>query len=111
MASYTITPDARWETSINKTLSGTTADLVIIDTPNAYAPAYKVNILNRATSNTIYYRRDYVTAVAAADGTNPIPAGTSVEFMIERRPGGTKISVVGSGDAYSVTVIPAGAFA
>lgn len=85
---------------VHKTLSSTTEDTVTITGANE---GYRIEVFNRATSNAIYARCDATTAVAAADGTVYIPAGTSISYRVG--PGVTIVRVVGNGDAYSVHAI------
>ncbi len=103
MASYSLTVGGR-PSGINKTLSGTTADTVTVDTTTTSARGV---IKNRSTA-TIYARFDGSAAVAAADGTVPVGAGESFEFYIGSS--NCAISIVGSGDAYSVVAIPYGSW-
>ena len=90
---------------IHNTLTSTTADSVTVEaaSPNG---ACRAEILNRSTTNTIYVTINTgVTAVAAADGTIAILPGQSVMTP----PGAHHVlSIVGSGDAYSVHRIPDG---
>lgn len=96
---------AGYPVGVSNTLDTTLADTITIVTT---APA-RVNVLNRATSNTIHVRPDGVTAVANADGTIPVPPGTSIEWAVG--PGTTTVvSVVGSADLYNVTVTPQSAW-
>jgi len=83
---------------IHKTLSGTTADTIAV--PYVTVGSREIEVLNRSTSNPIYVRVGGSAAVAAADGTTVIPAGTGRVFTI--RESAPTISVVGNGDAYSV---------
>jgi hypothetical protein len=99
MAAYTLAP-AGGPLGVNKTLSGTTADTITVGPYDRY----RLIVLNRSTA-TIYFRPDGVTAVAAADGTVPVPAGVAFDW---NESGTTVVSVVGSGDAYSVVAIPRG---
>lgn len=103
MASYTITVPSQVPYAISKTLTTTTADTVTITSPCAY----EVCVINRAASNTIYVRADGVTAVAAADAAIPVlPSVTSEPLEWCVGAGVSAISIVGSGDAYSVRVTP-----
>ena len=95
MASYAFTVTGG-PSGVSKTLVGTTADTVTVTSPGEC----RIVILNRG-AGTIYARTDGTAAVAAADGTFPIPTGTpSAEFRTTAA--SLAISIVGNGDAYSV---------
>lgn len=92
------------DSSVHKTLSGTTADTVTI-TGNHES----FEVINRG-SGSIYFTFapegiGATTAVAEASGTTVVPPGAAVSTAA---PGdrGTVVSVVGSGDAYSVQAVP-----
>jgi len=89
---------------IHNTLSGTTADTVLVEA-NGPQGSCRCEILNRSTINTIYVTHNGATAVAAADGTVAILPGQAITT-----PPGTRhvLSIVGSGDAYSVHRLPDG---
>lgn len=87
MASHTATR------SVHKTLSGTTADTVAI---TAAYPALEV--CNRDATVALYVARDGTTAVSAADNTDYVAPGGSLLI-----PHTSSLSVVGNGNAYSVS--------
>ena len=89
---------------INKTLVTTTADAVTVVSS---ATACRVVVVNRAASALIYFTYGTgVTAVAAADGTIPLAAG---KMFVSPPAKQHVLSIVGSGDAYSVVRLPDGA--
>lgn len=85
--------------SIHATLTSTTADTVAITGYDV------VDVINRDASNPLYvaYEGDAspTTAVAAADGTDYVAPGGFIRIDAGGTDGG-KISVVGTGNAYSV---------
>lgn len=87
--------------SVHATLSTTVADSVTWTAGTGYQGPYNTVIIeNRDASNVLYVRFDGTTAVAAADNTYVVPASA---FRIFSFPGGnSSLSVVGSGNAYSV---------
>lgn len=103
MASYSLTVGGR-PSGVHKTLSGTTADTVTIDSTVTNS---RGQVINRSTA-AIYARLDGSAAVAAADGTVIIPAGMVFEWFIGS--GSAAVSIVGSGDAYSVQAMPYGSW-
>ena len=102
MASYAFTTTGN-PSGVSKTLTGTTADTVTVTSPGSF----RIVILNRG-AGTIYARADGTAAVSEADGTIPIPAGTSIEYA--SGPGVTALSIVGNSDAYSVLGLAQGAW-
>lgn len=84
--------------SVTNTLTGTTADTVTIE--QAW-PA--LQITNHDASDTLYFRYDGVTAVAAADGAEPVLPGTSVVIAVSPNAAGQHvISIVGDGGGYTI---------
>ena len=107
MADYTVTVGAN-PTGVHKTLTGATADTVTI----TGAAPYRIEVLNNGTG-VIYCRADGTAAAAAADGTVRINAGQGVHWLAGLWEAGSKstaVSVVGSGDAYSVHAVAHGAW-
>lgn len=94
-----------YPTGLTNALTGTTADAITV---TSTGQACRINVLNRSSSNTIHVRPDGVTAVANADGTVQVPPGGSIEWQVG--PGVTVISIVGSGDTYSVSAVPQSAW-
>lgn len=90
--------------AIHATLSGTTADTVAITGYDT------VDVINRDASNPLYvaYEGDDtpVTAVAAADDTAVVAPGGFIRVDANGT-GGGKLSIVGSGNAYSVVGVSA----
>lgn len=97
--------------SVHLTLTTTTADTIKL---TQWWDAIEVE--NRDAAQNLYVRFDGTTAVALAEGTEIVTPGTSKVFVagIQRSggiPGNTttpphQLSVVGSGNAYSVIGIP-----
>jgi len=103
MASYSLTVGGR-PSGVHKTLSGTTADTVTVTSTTTSS---RGQVINRSSA-AIYLRFDGSAAVAAADGTVVLPAGLVYEWFIGS--GTATVSVVGSGDAYSVQASPYGSW-
>lgn len=83
--------------SVHNTLTSTTADTITI---TGYET---VDIINRAAATALYFRSDGVTAVGAADGTDYVAPGGFVRHNAD----GRAISIVGSGNDYSVVGVSA----
>lgn len=97
MASYSVVSAAH-----NKTLSGTTADLVTLTgKPVLSGRRVYVMVTNWDATNKLYVRLDGTTAVGSADATSGIGPGEWRRFPYSDL--GT-VSVVGNGNTYSVEV-------
>lgn len=83
--------------SVHNTLSGTTADSITI------TGFETVDIINRHSSNPLYFRSDGTAAVGEADGTDVVLPGGFVRHNAD----GRAISIVGDGNAYSVVGVSA----
>lgn len=89
---------------IHNTLSGTTADSVTVEAGSPLGSC-RAEVLNRSTTNTIWVTHNGATAVAEANGTIALLPGQGVITP----PGAHHVlSIVGSGDAYSVHRLPSG---
>ena len=88
---------------IHNTLSGTTADSVVVAGP--LLGACRAEVLNRSTATTIYVTHNGGTAVALADGTIALLPGQAIVTPPDTR---HVLSIVGAGDAYSVHRLPQG---
>lgn len=86
--------------NVHKTLTTTAADAVTI-TGHRYVWVY-----NADASVHLYFRFDGTTAVSAADGTYRVPPATSMVVDVftagNTAASSVVLSVVGSGNAYSV---------
>lgn len=112
MASYSIQAVGEAPYPKNRTLSGTTADAVTILGAD---PSDQVEVRNRSASNEIGVNPNGATAVksetSTSDGTVYVGAGGTVTFYIGaiiQTAGADVLSIVGNGDAYSVTILPKG---
>lgn len=89
--------------SVHKTLSGTTADKVTITGDDVVA------VVNHDGAQPLYISWNGTdsptTAVAEASGTDYVAPGGFVEIDADGTSGGA-ISIVGSGNAYSVVAVP-----
>lgn len=86
--------------SVTNTLSTTVADTVTL---LQGWPA--VQITNHDTINTVYFRQDGVTAVAAADGASVLLPGQSTVAATIIIPGAAQtsvVSIVGNGGSYTI---------
>lgn len=98
----TITVTSAGRGSTHKTLDGSAADAITVNTAAA-GGLVDATVKNRSAGD-IWFRWDGTTAVAAADGTYHLGAGENYTFSVDGRP---VLSVIaGSALAYSVQVAP-----
>ena len=83
--------------SVHNTLSTTVADAITITDRET------VDIINWDSAERLYFRSDGTTAVGAANGTEVVAPGGFVRHNAD----GRAISIVGSGNAYSVVGVSA----
>lgn len=102
MADYSFTVADR-PNGVHKGLSGTTEDVVTI---NSSAAAARAQVVNRGTG-PIYLNLNNAAAVAEADGTVVVPAGLVYEWYIGA--GSVPVRLVGASAGtwpYSVQAMP-----
>ena len=98
----TITVTSAGRGSTHKTLDGSAADAITVNTAAA-SGLVDVTVKN-CSAGDIWFRWDGTTAVAAADGTYHLGAGENYTFSVDGRP---VLSVIaGSALAYSVQTAP-----
>lgn len=84
--------------SVTNTLTTTVADSITLLQP---WPA--IEVTNADTANDLYLRQDGITAVAAADNTTRVPAGSSKIITASVNGSGQiVVSIVGSGGGYTI---------
>lgn len=83
--------------SVHNTLSTTTADAITISGHDT------VDIINWDAAERLFFRSDGTTAVGSANGCDVVAPGGFVRHNAD----GRAISIVGSGNAYSVVGVSA----
>ena len=105
----TVSSGEPWD-SVHNTLDTTLADTITV---NCTGESYRVEVVNRSTTQPLYVRVG-ATAVAGADGTAYIPpaasSGPPSTWPFRMGPGVTAVSVVGNANDYSVHAVPASAW-
>lgn len=95
MATYNVS-----RSCLDKTLSGTTQDVINFDADDA-GGAERFLVVYNEGSTKMYGRTDGIDAEASADGTTPILPGWFETFEVGQF-GDKQIKVVGNGNLYSV---------
>jgi len=105
----TVSSGEPWD-SVHNTLDTTLADTITV---NCTGESYRVEVVNKSTTQPLYVAIG-ATAVADANGTAYIPpaasAGPPATWPWRMGPGVCAVSIVGSGNTYSMHVVPASAW-
>ena len=100
----TVSSGGPWD-SVHNTLDTTLADTITV---NCTGESYRVEVVNRSTTQPLYARVG-ATAVADANGTAYIPpaasSGPPSTWSWRMGPGVCAVSIVGSANTYSMHVV------